>query len=354
MFILKFFLFLVIILIVLYFVQKTVYPIYKFAIDNALTPQALYAIIFHDSSFLKNSSDRTNLLILGRGGGNHEGPLLTDSIIFLSLDLSKKDAVMVSIPRDVYSPLLKDRINSAYEKGETKKKGGGLILSKSIIEEVVGQPIHYAYVFDFSGFKKIIDLVGGIDVTIERTFDDYEYPIEGKENAQCPKDDKEFKCRFEHVSFKKGRQHMDGERALKFVRSRHAQGTEGTDFARSQRQQKVMLALKDRLLTTDIKNISKVKSLYQSFAEAVETDMKLGETLILAKFFLDFPTDNIRKPILDWGDEAQKRKGFFINPPLQNYYGQWVLIPSEGEGKYSKIHEYIACWIENPECKIVL
>ena len=340
------------IILLLYFAQKTLLPFYKFAKQNSLNYETLSAIIFNNTNPLKKSSDRTNILIMGRGGGNHEGPFLTDSIIFLSLSLKSKDAVLVSIPSDVYSPLLKDRINSAYERGEIKKKGGGLILSKSIIEEIVGLPIHYAWIIDFSGFKKIIDLVGGIDVDIDRSFDDYEYPIEGKENADCGKDDPDFKCRYEHISFKKGMEHMDGERALKFVRSRHAEGQEGTDFARSQRQQKVMLALKEKLLSKDIQKISNLKSLYQGFNEATDTDMKLGDTLVLARFLLDFSTDNIRKPVLDWGDEEQKRKGFFVNPPLQNYDGQWVLIPSEGEGNYSKIHKYIACWIENPKCEM--
>ena len=81
----------------------------------------------------------------------------------------------------------------------------------------MGQPVHYALLIDFSSFKKAIDVLGGVDVNVERSFDDFHFPIEGKENDSC-NGDPTFSCRYEHVSFKKGWQKMDGDTALKFAK----------------------------------------------------------------------------------------------------------------------------------------
>ena len=109
--------------------------------------------------------------------------------------------------------------------------------------DVLGIPIHYNVTINFEVFKQIVDTLGGIDVEIENTFTDSEYPIEGKE------DDPVIANRYETVTFTKGLEKMNGERALKYVRSRHGDGAEGTDFARSKRQQKVILAIKDKLMS---------------------------------------------------------------------------------------------------------
>ncbi|MBI4067390.1 LCP family protein [Candidatus Gottesmanbacteria bacterium] len=340
------------ILFVLVILYKILFPIYIFVRDNKISPQVLSSLLFNSSPPLTQTNGRTNLVILGIAGGNHEGPYLTDSIIFMSLNLQNQDTLMLSIPRDIYLSTLKDKINIAYETGEKKKRGGGLILSKATIEEVVGQPIHYAWVVDFSGFQKLIDLVGGLDIQVERSFEDNEYPIAGKENADC-KDDKEYKCRYETLHFEAGLQHMDGETALKFVRSRHAQGDEGTDFARGKRQQKVILTLKDKILQTDKKDIGKIKSLLQSFDQATQTDMNWGEILLLGKVFETIKTDQIKRPVLDSTDEINDKKGFLVNPPLWEYDGQWVLIPRTGEDNFEEIHQYIDCWLEQPKCSLL-
>ena len=76
----------------------------------------------------------------------------------VSLDFKKRKALLVSLPRDIWSPTLRDKINSAFHYGEEKKKGGGLTLAKFVVEEVLGQPVHYSILVDFSSFKGLIDL----------------------------------------------------------------------------------------------------------------------------------------------------------------------------------------------------
>jgi len=113
------------------------------------------------------------------------------------------------------------------------------VLAKSVAEEIVGIPVHYAVVVDFDFFQKVIDELGGIEVDVETDFVDDRYPIKGREDDLCNGDPK-FSCRYETVEFKKGLQFMDGGAALKFVRSRNAEGDEGTDLARIARQEKVI------------------------------------------------------------------------------------------------------------------
>src|SRR5690606_8070895 len=139
----------------------------------------------------------------------------------------------------------KGKINRAYSDAEIKQEGGGIILSRAVVEKVLDQPVDYVLRVDFSGFVQAVDMLGGIDVKVDRTFDDYEYPVSGKETDTCGFEGEEFEkratdssqleafpCRYEHLHFDAGVQSMDGETALRFVRSRHATGAEGSDFAR--------------------------------------------------------------------------------------------------------------------------
>lgn len=339
--------------LILFALVKLLLPVYSFAIQNKLSWDFLASLILSKEPPLLNYQSRTNLVILGIAGGKYEGGDLTDAIIFLSQDYRKKDVVEISLPRDIWSGTLKDKINTAYHYGEEKKKGGGLVLAKAIIEEVVGQPVHYAYLLDFSGFEKLIDLVGGVDVFVENSFTDRQYPIEGREDDLCSGDPK-FDCRFETLHFDRGFAHMDGKTALKFVRSRHAEGEEGTDFARSKRQQIVISALKTKLLKPEFfwQNVRNIKQLFSAFDESTDTDMSLSEQILFFKSFLGLPEQNIRKIVLDNGDRLKGTKGFLLNPPVWQYNNAWILIPRTGESDYREIHQYVLCNLENPNCPI--
>src|SRR5690606_10518850 len=98
---------------------------------------------------------------------------------------------------------------------------------KTQVEKIAGVPVHYAVVVDFNAFENVIDLIGGIEVNVLTPFVDSKYPIPGKENDLCG-GDPEFTCRYETLVFEKGLTFMDGETALKFARSRNAEGDEGT------------------------------------------------------------------------------------------------------------------------------
>lgn len=326
-------------------------PYYDFAKQNNISMKFISGLLFGNNLPLKNYQGRTNMIILGVAGGEHDGSDLTDTMIFLSFDFKKQDLVIISLPRDIWLPTIKDKINTAYYYGETQKEGGGLIMAKAAVEEVIGQPLHYAWVIDFSGFKKIIDLVGGVDIFVERDFVDEFYPIPGRENDEC-NGDKEHKCRYETLRFEKGLQHMDGEGALKYVRSRQSEGEEGTDFARDKRQQQVVVALKNKLFNFSlVKEPDKIKQLVNIVNEYSSSDMDLSEKILFSRFFLQLKNENIRKIILDSGDENKNRKGFLVNPPSNSEYKNlWVLVPRTEN--FTEIQQYITCQIADPNCII--
>lgn len=272
------------------------------------------------SDILKNDSGRTNVILLGMGGEGHEGGDLTDSILFVSFNLNNNTADIIPIPRDIWIPSMQAKINTAYHYGN-------LNLAKSAVSEILGVPVHYSITLDFQGFVKAIDAVGGVDVEIDRTFDDYEYPIPGQENA-FP-----LESRYEHVHFDAGITHMDGDTALRFARSRHAVGEEGTDFARGQRQEKIIFAFRNKVLSTStIFNSETISKLKGSVVSSINTDIDEKEQGSFVKVFLGLGNkSNINS--LGISD-------LLVNPKnTKEYGGQWVLIPAVS---WEEVHAYVA------------
>ncbi len=276
---------------------------------------------------------RTNILLLGLAGGEHAGPDLTDSIMLLSIDLTSADTVLLSLPRDIWIDSLQAKLNTAYHYGEAKQPGGGLVLAKSAVSEIINQPVHYALVLDFSGFERAIDTVGGIDLDIPRGFTDKQYPIPGKEDTEPESE------RYETITFKSGKQHLDGTTALKYVRSRHAEGEEGTDFARSQRQQRVILAFKDKVLSPKVMfNLGKIRQLKEIFSGSVKTDLPRESYVDMAKLAIKIDQTKIRTGALDEGRESEDIPALLINPPT-SLYGQWVLVPAKNN--WQAVYTYV-------------
>lgn len=303
-------------------------------------PRTAISLLKADTSSLNSFKDRTNLLILGIGGESHEKIDLTDTIIFTSIDKKSSDTMMLSLPRDIWIDSLQTKINAVYYYGEEKEENGGFVLIKDAVYQILNQPIHYIVLIDFEGFVKAVDLLGGVDVKVERSFDDYKYPIPGKGLDECG-GDPEYKCRYEHLHFDTGLQHMDGKIALKFVRSRNAEGEEGTDFARSQRQQKIILAVARKVFSLKtLLNPRKIIDLKKAFGEHVKFDTQFSEeqTTAFISLFLRFVKNKneIRTISLDYGDEDSP--GFLYNPQFHQS-NQWVLIPRAED--WQKIQKYV-------------
>lgn len=327
-------------------------------------------VILHQGASIKEDNGRTNVVLLGIGGGSHEGPNLTDTIMLASIDWKKNDITLVSIPRDLWVPDLNNgvnKINEAYNLG-------GLSKAEAVVHEVTGQSVHYGLRLDFQGFVDAIDAIGGVDVTVTHKLDDYNYPISGKEDDICSHTPDElqafnathsasltpetdtfnfFACRFKHLHFDPGQQHMDGETALEFARSRHGVGSEGSDFARSARQQLIIEAVRNKLITSAFFNPSKLLNLFDIVKNSVDTDISQEEVGLFLNKILFFKNAKIASTVIDYGDYTTARPGLLQLAPIAPEYDNLsVLIPRVGNGNFSEIQAYIACEIAKGGCKV--
>ena len=226
-----------------------------------------------------------SILILGKGGEGHTAPNLTDTIMLTNLNVNSRKTTIISLPRDMWISEIRAKLNTAYHYG-------GFKMATDSISSITGLPINYVLVVDFSLFKDLIDTIGGINVEIENFFVDEKYPIAGLEN-DFPNENKKLFHKIlvilnETLRFAQGKQNMDGETALKFVRSRNAIGDEGTDIAREKRQQKIIAAIKEKLLSKEVLlNPTRINNLYKVFISHIETDIDKKTLLTLSRFAIE-------------------------------------------------------------------
>lgn len=305
-----------------------------------------------------------NLLLLGYGGVGHGGSYLTDTMMVLNLNFKTESITYIPVPRDTWVKIpthgydgVYAKINAAYAYGLDTKNypnklpqfsgvNGGGNLSKYEISKVLGIPVDYYLAMDFSGFKKIVDTLGGVEIDVENSFTDYSYPS-GDLNvdaASCTADDLPDSlitdCRFKKVHFEKGLQYMDGSRALEYARSRHAAGVEGSDFSRSKRQQKLISAIAQKAVS--IGALNKVFSLMDVVSNHFKTDLSIAEIKDLADYL---------KTAEKNGSLQQAKHLSLTDDPNMFVSGwsedkQWILIPAAGFGDFSQIKEYIKGQLE--------
>lgn len=233
---------------------------------------------------------RINVLLMGIGGDNHEGAHLTDTMILASIVPDKRRIALFSIPRDLLVPI--DgygwrKINNANAFGELVQEGYGAEFARRTVEQAFGVPVQYHLRVDFQGFADIVDILGGLPITIEHTFTDYKYPTLDK--------------KYQTVSFQEGSQIMDGERALMYVRSRHSlDNNEGSDFARSRRQQLVLAAVKEKIFSTTLFfRPQKIAEILDTVKHNVSTNMEVWQMLTLANALKKIEHGDIVSVVLD-------------------------------------------------------
>lgn len=254
-----------------------------------------------------------SILLMGVGGEGHDGPELTDTIILARINTETNQAVLFSLPRDLMANIPGygwKRINNANAYGENDEPGSGPELLRRTLEETLKIPIKYYAKIDFKGFEKVIDSINGITIEVERGFTDDKYP--------------DGPNQFQTISFKPGRQKMNGEQALIFARSRHGNNNEGSDFARAARQQKIILAVRSKLTSvTTIFNPTRLTNLYKSLGDSITANIKTWELLRLIDIVRGIDLDNIKLVVFDDSPEGTLRA-------VTGEDGAYLLIPKDG------------------------
>jgi len=317
------------------------------------------------SSYSQKEPEKTsyNILLLGYGGAGHSGGGLSDAIVLLNIDTSKRIVRTVAIPRDIWVelPIRSDKkefykVNAAFAIGNDdrgyplkepiyKGANGGGNMAKKAVEEITGLTVDYYAAVDFDRFTRSIDALKGITVNVPVSFVDEFYPIKGLENETCgfsPEEmnahkaaysgfelEKIYTCRYEKLQFSKGPTQMDGATALKFIRSRHS-SEDGGDFARGVRQQAVLVATKDKLLTLGA--LENIDQFYAEFSKLIQTDIKEESILeLLSKFGApkDYTLDNLNITTENYLEDSVSSDG------------QYILIPKAGTRNWDEVHTFL-------------
>jgi LCP family protein required for cell wall assembly len=292
-----------------------------------------------DPNLLKGEgSGRVNILLLGRGGGKHDAPDLTDTMMLASVDPVNHTATLFSIPRDLWIDMPNSgamKINAAWETGEFKYLGrtapgstnpnaiqAGFDAADQTVENVLGVTINYNMLVDFQAFKQSVDTVNGVTVNVPSDLIDPTMSWENKGSA---------------LLAKAGVQNFDGKHALIYVRSRETT----SDFARSQRQRSVLLALKDKAETLGtLSNPLKISGLMSALGNNVSTDLSLDNANRLYSIMRRIPDTSISSVGLADQDHQYVSTG--------NMNGQSIVLPKSGLFNYKDIQTFVRSQLKDP------
>jgi LCP family protein required for cell wall assembly len=271
---------------------------------------------------------RVTILVMGTDHRHGEtGPANTDTMIVMSIDPIRKTAAMISIPRDTFMQIpgfTADRINTAMSRGiSVDYPGGGGKLSAKTASALLGIPIQHYFVLNFDVFYAVIDAIGPIQVCPPTAIHDANYP-DGSYGIIT-------------VDFPAGCQNLDGVKLLQYSRVRH---NAGDDFGRASRQQEVIRAARDKILSLGglTALISKAGPLWTTVQTSVQTDMTFDQMIQLGQVGLTIPKENVSSVVLS------DRGGYYLDSKTPD--GQDVLSPI-----YENIHKLVGQMFDAPPGK---
>ncbi len=287
-----------------------------------------------DPNALNEGDTRVNVLLIG--ADNAAG--LTDSIQIVSIDPINSTMAMLSVPRDLYVTNpdgKKSKINEVYNRAveacvkkdskcdRASAGGSGL---KTVLRDILGIPIHYFARVDFEGFKDVVDSIGGVTIYVPTALSDPGYPCDN--NPANP-------CGYTQAA---GTFKMNGSQALKYARCRN--GNCGSDFGRSQRQQQVIEAIRQKALTLGVLgNPKKVTDLISALGNHFKTDLKLDE--VLKVFELVQKIDQSKTVTAGLDNSAE-------GPLESTNNGSYILVPKAGDNDWSEVREFVLTVMPEP------
>jgi len=212
----------------------------------------------------------------------------TDTMMLVSIDPETSSIGILSIPRDLYVQVPGytelQRINTPMVFGEARQAGYGPTLLMQTVQLNLGIRVHDYMAVDFQAFIDIVDLIGGVDVTIDYTINDPQYP--------------NMNYGYDPFYLAAGTHHLDGYDALRFARTRHG----SSDIQRAERQQQVIFAIRDRVLNLDMipQLLVQAPSIWNTLSDNVYTGLNLEQLIQLGLYAKDIDLDNINTGVIDF------------------------------------------------------
>lgn len=277
------------------------------ALVPVLVPGEPTPTIIPTSAALVNDQ-RTNILVMGIDRRPGESFISrTDSMMLISVDAQDEKASILSIPRDLLVMIPghgRDRVNTAYVYGSAgNNPEGGAATAMRTLEYNLGVQIDHYVLVDFSAVTKGIDTLGGIDVYVPVEINDPTFP--------------DMNYGYDPLYIPAGLQHMDGQTALKYARTRHLDN----DFGRAARQQQVLLAARDKALGLGIASLlARAPDLYKRVEQGIRTDLSLEQLVALSRTASDLSSENIRNEVLD---------GNYVSPFVTDQGAQVLVLDLE-------------------------
>lgn len=279
-----------------------------------------------DDLILKGEKDkRINILLLGIGGEEHTGRYLTDTLALVSINPETYQSAILSIPRDLYVKIPNSnyhtKINALYTYGlrnEELSPEESMQLLLQSVKNITDQDVHYYAILDFSGFKNVIETLGGINVNVENNIYDTHYP--GPNYS------------YQTFEITKGLHHMNSDTALKYARVRH---TKSGDFGRAHRQQQIIASAREKALSLRIlANPLKVTTLMNALGDHLKTNITINEIPKIISLIKNINIHQATTVVLDaWDKDSLLRSSRVYLGGLPAY----ILLP---KGKnYSQIHK---------------
>lgn len=274
-----------------------------------------------------DKNGRTNVLIFGTSGWTmedetHDGAQLTDSIMALSIDKEAGDVAMINLPRDFYlgtTCTSTGKINEVYwcNNIDDKNEDGGAAALEEEVGKILGMDFQYYIHLNWGALVQIVDILGGITVTVDEDINDAGWTdivmTAGEPTV------------------------LNGEQALGLARARH--GTESGDFTRAASQQKILIALKDKMLEKSL-SITDVIGIMNSLGDNVRTSFKTDEIKSVYHIATTVDFSAMRSvSLLDQGDGTSLVTTDAFDPSGLGYEVSFV-VPAAGRYNYRDIQSY--------------
>lgn len=271
------------------------------------------------------SNNHLNLLLLGTDSLSNRGEAvpLTDTIMLISVNLNNGSINTLPLPRDLWSQQYQTKINALLYYGQEKYPDNPEQFSTEVIAELVDLPLHYTLILSLTDLEQLINLMGGVTVNITEGFIDDQFPRSDVDVTIESDPDKLYQT----VFFNRGKETMNGERALQYIRSRNSQSDQGSDLARGSRQQQVIQSLFNQLFQPRqwLRQPELAGKLYRFYLDNFNHQLPVEQLIAIGKKLLPYRKDiALKSHSLSVADE--ENQGVLIHPDKKKYMNQWVYI----------------------------